>query len=520
MWRVALTLAVAFLSRVKGNTCKEAAKCIKHPNKQVLSMGLLQVVTKGGNRSIANHDGESDGLPEQARDVSAHNATNSLEFTLLRNSGDPKVVKKMLAELVVETIRGNQNVTPGLSQILKALKTQMADVLAKVLSEKVVLQSRIDASSQNFTKCGEPATYKDSYKQAADSKEEQHAACRVMEADLKNSMDAEHTKYRGRFPVSEPACRKVFDATHATPLALDDLPSLATCFGDIKDLSAVLSSLMTRANSYKIATEHHTQKKGACAELQNEFESAVCSYHVHFEAHCSVYSSCFDARKSDFDATQKMVEILEASHKSLYTLSNNTLCLVEALEAGEISKMKNLLERCSNITVDTKALEVTYGSAPIPHSCVTHKPSAKPCNASWIQEKYSDKKWFENAPAKSCVECVIPTTNTTARVPWEIIATDAGCNPRYTSRSLGPTPSGKHANQAACQEWCEIDANCNFYLYRYDPITASRSSRYFCAKFASCDSTNVFKDGDGGHIYRKPAIARKQATAAPTAAHR
>merc|ERR1712032_212069 len=83
--------------------------------------------------------------------------------------------------------------------------------------------------------------------------------------------------------------------------------------------------------------------------------------------------------------------------------------------------------------------------------------------------------------------------------PWSIMATDAYCNKgELPPRSQGKTPSGKHASQGACQEWCVGDTKCNYYLYRYDP---KKNPNYICQRFASCDSTHSFTQGDGGHIY-------------------
>merc|ERR1712032_672150 len=89
-----------------------------------------------------------------------------------------------------------------------------------------------------------------------------------------------------------------------------------------------------------------------------------------------------------------------------------------------------------------------------------------------------------------------------ATVSWSIIATDAYCNEgELPPRSQGKTPSGKHASQGACQEWCVGDTTCNYYLYRYDP---KKNPNYICQRFTSCDSTHSFTQGDGGHIYGKP----------------
>merc|ERR1712032_1129996 len=86
--------------------------------------------------------------------------------------------------------------------------------------------------------------------------------------------------------------------------------------------------------------------------------------------------------------------------------------------------------------------------------------------------------------------------------PWSIMATDAYCNEgELPPRSQGKTPSGKHASQGACQEWCVGDTTCNYYLYRYDP---KKNPNYICQRFTSCDSTHSFTQGDGGHIYGKP----------------
>merc|ERR550532_1037388 len=108
-----------------------------------------------------------------------------------------------------------------------------------------------------------------------------------------------------------------------------------------------------------------------------------------------------------------MVKTLEKTHKSLYVTAKHILCLVKMLELGEVAKMKNQLEICTNTTVSTAPLEVTYGSVPSPTACNAHAPTSKPCDAVWVKEEYTDKAWFGDAPTKACLPCVSPTTTTT-----------------------------------------------------------------------------------------------------------
>jgi len=122
--------------------------------------------------------------------------------------------------------------------------------------------------------------------------------------------------------------------------------------------------------------------------------------------------------------------------------------------------------------------------------------------ANFVQHSHCDDMYAKEEEEKN-KEIVVPSKDALTEAPWTPIARDAYCNQGATSRSMGQTPSGEHASKAACEEWCDGDATCNFYLYRHDP-NSNPNSKYFCQKFSSCDSTHAFGDGDGGSIYKKP----------------
>jgi len=208
-------------------------------------------------------------------------------------------------------------------------------------------------------------------------------------------------------------------------------------------------ALATATHAYKSATVNHTVKRAACAVLQSGYESAFCAYNAHFDTHCSVYNSCFNAKKSDFEATEEMVKILEKTHKSLYVTAKHVLCLVEMLELGNVTKMKKQLDICTNTTVSTAPLEVTYGSVPPATTCNAHAPTSKPCDAVWVKEQYSDKAWFGDAPTEPCLPCVSPTTTTTTATISE---------PTLGQRI--PVAKFDRTNEA----YVSIDASGNIYL--------------------------------------------------------
>jgi hypothetical protein len=87
---------------------------------------------------------------------------------------------------------------------------------------------------------------------------------------------------------------------------------------------------------------------------------------------------------------------------------------------------------------------------------------------------------------------------------WDIVGTDEYCTEGSIFHQEGSSPEGNYASQHFCQNACADDEDCKFYLYRHDP-NAKSSTQYTCATFKACASKHTFADGDGGHIYQKPA---------------
>ena len=84
---------------------------------------------------------------------------------------------------------------------------------------------------------------------------------------------------------------------------------------------------------------------------------------------------------------------------------------------------------------------------------------------------------------------------------WNVVGSDQYCDGTALSHH-GYSLPGLYSTKGACLRHCELNNECNFFLYRYD---ASAQTPYTCATFSSCDSMHNFADGNGGHIYRKGA---------------
>lgn len=67
-------------------------------------------------------------------------------------------------------------------------------------------------------------------------------------------------------------------------------------------------------------------------------------------------------------------------------------------------------------------------------------------------------------------------------------------------RRYGNLALGTQASRSACQQTCDSNNRCRYYLWKNDP---SAANRYECTTFSSCTSTTPYGDGDGGNIYRK-----------------
>lgn len=99
---------------------------------------------------------------------------------------------------------------------------------------------------------------------------------------------------------------------------------------------------------------------------------------------------------------------------------------------------------------------------------------------------------------------------------WEIVHSDKYCLGGSISHMHGSTPSGNYFSISTCQSACVDDPLCQFYLYRHDP-GARIDTVYICALFAKCDEVFDYTDGDGGHIYEKPASGNREPFGSRTA---
>jgi hypothetical protein len=146
-------------------------------------------------------------------------------------------LESALSQLVAETVNGQHNATPGMSLLLGALKTNMDDLVKQLLSDTLVLQTRINHSVGNFSLCNDTGTYDDFYKNASDLQRANHSACRVKEAELKRILDDRHVKYDAQFPKLQPSCSKDFGTTYATPVPLNNTAPMLTCINKIDQWS-------------------------------------------------------------------------------------------------------------------------------------------------------------------------------------------------------------------------------------------------------------------------------------------
>eukprot|EP00466_Bigelowiella_natans_P003744 jgi/Bigna1/131288/aug1.14_g5996 len=70
-----------------------------------------------------------------------------------------------------------------------------------------------------------------------------------------------------------------------------------------------------------------------------------------------------------------------------------------------------------------------------------------------------------------------------------------------------------YISQTWCEDQCNTDRDCYFFLYKNEPGTGSR---YHCAAFSSCSTATAYSDGDSAVIYSKKPICVVYGTKAPT----
>jgi len=97
-------------------------------------------------------------------------AQNHSKLSKMVETLDMGGLESALSQLVAETVNGQHNATPGMSLLLGALKTNMDDLVKQLLSDTLVLQTRINHSVGNFSLCNDTGTYDDFYKNATDLK--------------------------------------------------------------------------------------------------------------------------------------------------------------------------------------------------------------------------------------------------------------------------------------------------------------------------------------------------------------
>lgn len=74
------------------------------------------------------------------------------------------------------------------------------------------------------------------------------------------------------------------------------------------------------------------------------------------------------------------------------------------------------------------------------------------------------------------------------------------CKGSVLNNGGGATARGSFRSQAACQEECDTDPRCEFFLWKHEPGT---SWVFHCATFTNCDTPAAYEDGKTALVYQK-----------------
>jgi len=239
--------------------------------------------------------------------------------------------------------------------------------------------------------------------------DDQHAGCQSAMNALQDAKDASCRLYQDaeRTPGCEdlPANTGETWESYVTRAAIwfpqqrdDYLQKKAVCNNDTEKLEAqkVICSGTDGSGGQKKVLEDTKQE---CDNIQNQLESATCSYVSKIKATCESFGTCTNTLADAFDNQRAGIEALEHQRKVEWNATERLLCLLGVYGAsGDVNATK--LQTCQHMADKTSHLNLNYPSpTPRPNPCADLLPH--PCGSAYTQAEYGDL----DAPAGTCTAC-------------------------------------------------------------------------------------------------------------------
>jgi len=267
-------------------------------------------------------------------------------------------------------------------------------------------QDEVDRARDAVTKCDEWAHIKNASR--VTTREEAHATCRSLEADLQQTKATACSKYLDAMQgLDEPDCAASLPADPQPA----ELPSMLSCVQETADWWEDFNASVTvLAVSCDEASAAHEDKKSSCDSAQTTYEATFCSYRTQLTGACSAYDKCRASAVAEQQDVQAKVQVAEASRKAQYVAAAHIECYLEVLMASP-EQQRGLLEKCSSLTVLTTQLNMNYHEVPVGAGCDVSPVATHPCQEPWLQERYEGEKWYSNAPTVACTPCEVKETS-------------------------------------------------------------------------------------------------------------
>ena len=166
-----------------------------------------------------------------------------------------------------------------------------------------------------------------------------------------------------------------------------------SCAEEIKTWSTLFSTQISGGfGNYTSANQTHADKIVECNTLQGQYEQSFCSYRTDLLHVCGELDRCFAHVEALYTATSELILQSNETRFRSFLVAKKVACYIDVL-------LRNLtiaaIYECDEKQYDTSELNFTFQSLPAKASCDVSLVAVAPCDAQWIQTKYTQKSWYE-----------------------------------------------------------------------------------------------------------------------------
>lgn len=318
-------------------------------------------------------------------------ATVQNVLSALAEGGGPRKAARLLEQLASTSVTSMKVIDPVTKMALEMMHKTLVEV-----SENVIVQNHEHDQSFLYEHAKTVQGCSDSYdngmeqvatiKSTVDDKEHAHKVCR---GDLGSLIQAANSTDKCKEldtwvkNLEAPSCH----APTKNVTALDDY---------FRSVDSYVNTHWPKFQELNSACHdrdaERAEKDGVCCSKQNAFETYYCAWRMDVFETCSLYYSCYERAKHDYEASREHVRINEKDRKIDWVATSKIKCYIDVMLSDDRRKSvrEQKFHTCQDEEPNTDHLNITMPPMAPRRTCDLAEAAVTPCTAAFNDRYYAD----------------------------------------------------------------------------------------------------------------------------------